>query len=81
MSYKLGCQMCGSNLSLKEQLRVLYSLPIVGHHAGGGVYGETVPQTLSPALMWIFFLVLHHSATWFFPPEEVVPYAAVEVRR
>lgn len=27
---------------------------IVGHHTGGGVYGETVSQPLLPTLMWVF---------------------------
>ena len=48
----------GSNLSLlREMLRVVNSLPIVGCCSEGGVYGEIVSQPLLPILMCFFFLI------------------------
>lgn len=43
----MGCQNWGSNPSLlREKLGVVSSFLSVGRHAGGGVYGEIVSQSL-----------------------------------
>ena len=54
-SLKLGCPVWGSSpLLLREKLRVVSSLPILGLHAKGVVYGKILSQPLLPVLMWVF---------------------------
>ena len=50
----------GSNESLlREEIRVFGSLPIVGHHAVGEIYGKIVSLPLTHFDMDFFFLFAH----------------------
>lgn len=74
-----------SNSSLhRKKLWVLSTLLSISHCAWGGVYGEIVSQPLLPPSVCFFFffhmMCSHCSASfYFFSPEEIVPYVAVDL--
>lgn len=67
-------------LLLREKLWFLSSLPIVGRHTRGGVYGEMGSQPLLPASMWVFSCLPNGVAQLVFRlfSEEIVPCIAVD---
>lgn len=71
--------MWGSNPLCSWKLRAVSSFPVVGHHARGGVHGQTVSQPLLPASVWVFSHLPVRGVTQIVLgsfPEEIVPYAA-----
>ena len=70
-------------LLLRENLRILCSLLIVGHLARGQVYGKIVFQPLLLTLMWVFFSFAQYVGVaqldFVFFSEEILSHIAVDL--